>query len=1366
MIGKPMIKTRRTVSIWTLLCLLVSCLTLTPAAAAPEPYLLSQNRPAYASTSLGANGPELAVDGNPTDTRWETQFGQNNQWMYVDLGAVASISRILIKWEGAYAKHFRVEVSNDEYTWTPIYTNTNFGGGTTDVAVSGIGRYVRLYVVERALTSYGVSVYEFEVYGTGGVNAPPKPPVANIALNKPAVSSSEQNDAWYLQPKDYETRNVTDGNRSTRWSSLHSDPQWVYVDLGGTTTIGKVILRWEAAFGRAYDIQVSNDASNWTTVYRELHGSGGTDEISLYAEGRYVRLLGIGRGTGFGYSLFEFEVFPYRAGDLQPIYSIPVIPAISRVTVGSGSYEINDIRQLEPLYPRNRTANIQSPIPSNDWWQNLLVEHLGNGTGIITLPLKSKYTKNGLGLMNPGAGFINGDGGAVNADGPPDLFVMASNITDMSTIESKVDGYGDYSVDVILSDDNSPKMRSTLVKGSPYTYHTFSNPSSVELYSPGITRLFNRNNETITLADGQSITGDHLGLEITNTDGASPPQTFLRPYGVFAPPGTIFTKAGNKLKIGLGSGQNYMSIAALPTSTDLNLFYQHGYAFITDTLVSYNYDMPQASVTTTFQSVTEVKRGGFSGDTLMAMLPHQWKASNASATGRTYPSIRGTLRVHEGNAFTTVDRFNGILPQFAEPNNAAYSRDSLSTYLTVLENELNNEGGLMNQDPYWQGKVLHPAALAAMISDSMGDTERRDFFLGKLRKVLVDWYTYSEEDALHTYYFHYSPDWGSIFPWAAGWGINTGLTDHHYTYGYFVYASAILAAFDPSFEREYGGMVEHLIRDYANPSRTDSMYPWFRSFDPYEGHSWAGAYADNNNGNNQEAAGEALNGWAGLYLWGVVTGNDAYRDAGAWGFTTELKAIEQYWFNYDGDNWIPEYEHGVAGQVWGSAYLYGTYFSGAPENIYGIHWLPTAEWMSYYGKEPQKAAMLYGAFLQDNDGPEEGWEHIIWPYQALSDPGAVIAKWNPGVMQQNEVFNAYWFIHNMESYGHRTTDVWADNWSSVGVYKKGNLYTAQVWNPTSAPITVQFRNASGVTGSVVVDPLSLIKTNPMEHTGENGPGGPVGGETALNRTGWTASSSPSSGDEALNLLDGSMQTRWSAGTAMAPGQSLIIDMKAAKSFNKIVMDSTGSNDDYARSYEVYVSNDGVNYGSAVVSGTGSGPVVAAVFPVQSARYIKIVQTGTASNWWSIRELNVYTNGSGGNNGGSSGAELSRSGWAAASSPSSGDAAVNLLDGDMSTRWSTGAAMAPGQSLTVDMGSPQRFSKIIMDSTGSNDDFARGYELYVSQDGVSYGNVIASGLGSGPLVTVQFPQMGARYIKIVQTGTASNWWSIREFKVYN
>lgn len=151
-------------------------------------------------------------------------------------------------------------------------------------------------------------------------------------------------------------------------------------------------------------------------------------------------------------------------------------------------------------------------------------------------------------------------------------------------------------------------------------------------------------------------------------------------------------------------------------------------------------------------------------------------------------------------------------------------------------------------------------------------------------------------------------------------------------------------------------------------------------------------------------------------------------------------------------------------------------------------------------------------------------------------------------------------------------------------------------------------------------PAGAMRQTVNEFAG-TGSGG--GTETALSRTGWTASSVPSSGDVSANMLDGNPSTRWSAGTAMAPGQYLIIDMKASKTFKKIVMDSTGSNDDYARGYEIYVSNDGTNWGGAVASGSGTGAVITASFGQQTARYIKVVQIGAASNWWSIHEFNVY-----------------------------------------------------------------------------------------------------------------------------------------------
>ncbi len=163
---------------------------------------------------------------------------------------------------------------------------------------------------------------------------------------------------------------------------------------------------------------------------------------------------------------------------------------------------------------------------------------------------------------------------------------------------------------------------------------------------------------------------------------------------------------------------------------------------------------------------------------------------------------------------------------------------------------------------------------------------------------------------------------------------------------------------------------------------------------------------------------------------------------------------------------------------------------------------------------------------------------------------------------------------------------------------------------------------NGTGGRVYANtPATAMRQTVAEFVGSGTGNGGTG--SALVRTGWTATSSPTSGDVPANLLDGSMSTRWSTGTAMVPNQSLTLDMKATTTFNKIVMDGTGSNDDYPRGYAVYVSADGTNWGSAIATGTGSGPVVTVSFTARSARYIRVVQTGTASSWWSMREFNVY-----------------------------------------------------------------------------------------------------------------------------------------------
>ena len=137
---------------------------LQSADAAETP--LSQGRPATASSTENGGSPASnAVDGN-TGTRWSSAFS-DPQWLQVDLGATATITKVVLNWEAAYARAFTIQTSANGTSWTTINTTTNGTGGVQTLTVSGSGRYVRLNTTARA-TQYGVSLWEFQVFGTGG----------------------------------------------------------------------------------------------------------------------------------------------------------------------------------------------------------------------------------------------------------------------------------------------------------------------------------------------------------------------------------------------------------------------------------------------------------------------------------------------------------------------------------------------------------------------------------------------------------------------------------------------------------------------------------------------------------------------------------------------------------------------------------------------------------------------------------------------------------------------------------------------------------------------------------------------------------------------------------------------------------------------------------------------------------------------------------------------------------------------------------------------------------------------------------------------------------------------------------------------
>lgn len=149
------------------------------------PNLAYQRPVTVTSTYTSANAASKAVDADG-NTRWESGYS-NNQSIYVDLGRSYNLSRVRLAWEAAYAKDYQIQVSNDGSTWTTIKDVWGKSSAATDdwTGLSGSGRYVKVYCINRA-TSYGFSLYEFEVYGTASGNRPAGAALASAAIAPPA----------------------------------------------------------------------------------------------------------------------------------------------------------------------------------------------------------------------------------------------------------------------------------------------------------------------------------------------------------------------------------------------------------------------------------------------------------------------------------------------------------------------------------------------------------------------------------------------------------------------------------------------------------------------------------------------------------------------------------------------------------------------------------------------------------------------------------------------------------------------------------------------------------------------------------------------------------------------------------------------------------------------------------------------------------------------------------------------------------------------------------------------------------------------------------------------------------------------------
>ncbi|MFC4534511.1 glycosyl hydrolase [Sphaerisporangium dianthi] len=712
------------------------------------------------------------------------------------------------------------------------------------------------------------------------------------------------------------------------------------------------------------------------------------------------------------------------------LVTLPATPAgAATVSVGAGGYTTDLPAGASgpadstgaPVSPKITSA-VTAKVPTNDWWSSLAFQrYAGNpySENMYAHPLAFHAVAGGLEVSHPTSPGV----GATQYDysHARDLTV---GVTGLNAPKTQVDGWSDWTVTPYWS-DGARTLRATIGHGLPFVYAT---PSG------GDGRV-----DFVAAPAIWADRGNVLGATVNGHD-----------YALFAPTGTDWTISGTAATVALG-GRNYLSVAALPARGALDLFAKYAYSFVTGTTVSWSYDEAAARLTTTYTAATSAKEGTQTG-TLMALYRHQWQATSDSLTAYTYVSSRGTMKLREGASFTTRQTFHGVLPSL--PDLGAYDRARLGAYVRQEADAADPYKGA--GDTYWTGKALGRLAQIVPIADQLGDTASRDKLLGLLKTKLQSWFTVGGEQ------FRYDAAWGILTGYPASYGSDTEVNDHHFHYGYYLMAAATVARYDRAWaaDGQWGGMAKLLAKDADNWDRADTRFPFLRNFDPYAGNGWASGHQGFAAGNNEESSSEAMNFAAGALLLGAATGDTALRDLGVYLYTTQAATIAQYWFDVDDAVFPSGFAPGTAGMIWGDGAAHATWWTGNPEEIHGINYLPITGGSLYHGLYPAEVKAGLAEMQAENGGPAVEWRDIIWQYRALGDPAAAKADWDAGGNSYepesgDSKAHAYHWIYNLARLGTVDAAVTADT-PTAAVFSLNGTRTYVAHNFGTSVRTVVF----------------------------------------------------------------------------------------------------------------------------------------------------------------------------------------------------------------------------------------------------------------------------------------------------------------------
>ena len=1002
----------------------------------------------------------LAIPKNMYPDLFDEKVIADEQYLELDFNSTVSATRINTSFYDLGPSSYRISLfSNNAYH--EVYLGN---GSNVNFALSSFTK-VRYEFISRPLKSYCYRVSEIKIYNNDD----------EVSLDGCVFSASSF--------KEEHRPELAKNNYGNFWASDYRDEQQdsLIIDLGSVKDVGEIDLLFETNYGKIYDIEVSEDGIKYTLRYRELHGATALQNVSLSCNTRFIKITEYSKNSMYRHRLESIVVHSINPLTKPYSFNIKDLPTISTTTLGKGSYAKDDIYFPTARYIAYDDRQKDGAVPSNGIYQSLLINNFGHA--MYLYPLRVKYTSNGLGISYPGEGYFETTYNRSQTVTNTIDLTLFPNCELQETSTALIDD-SDMTFGVSFSDTTADKMVNYFSQGSPFISSFFADKKAKitfkddAIVSDG-TRIINNGESVETLyavISLSSLTG------YKNNNGVQQEVYEDRQYLISTSKMATFTREEGGLSIDLQN--NYLSICPLESGSDIESYYRSSLDAILRSTVNYKVD-DTSKVTTTYY-YHDYFQSDLHQESKVVMLPHQRKRATTLYSDIFYKSVRGDLHVVEGSSFVTTDQFYGIAAIPDEPFDTTYSKDIMRQYLEKLLRDTQNN--LLGEDAYWQGKSLHPLANGILIADNLGYIDLRNQYLERLKNILSDWYTYSGPN--DRYYFYYDNEWGTLYYRASEFGANTAIADHHFTYGYFAFATMVCFSFDETFKQDYQPMADFLILDYLNYTDDTSTFCDFRNFDYYAGHSWAGGYADSDGGNNQESASEALNSYQAAYLYSQVTDNQEMQDAAIYCYVTELSSIKQYWFNYDEDSYSDDYPYHGVGQIYGGSNFYGTFFNGDPTYIYGIHLLPGGEYLSSYAlgeTEKEKLASLYEDYIKEEENwtghqAEDGYQHIYWVILALFDPDSALKRLQTRldeIQNSTELFNVYYLIHAFKSLGTRSKEIYSSGLPSSTYTKDGE--TVSIINNLSSTIKdVTFYKDGNAISTISVAPHTICRVDPYK----------------------------------------------------------------------------------------------------------------------------------------------------------------------------------------------------------------------------------------------------------------------------------------------